>query len=57
MFFGWSLYDELKPWLPRLPPAEALRMATINPAQWHGAADSEGSIGKGKVGGPRPAAL
>ena len=45
---GFCIHDELE-WMTRagLSPAEALRTATINPAQFLGRADSDGSIRPG----------
>jgi imidazolonepropionase-like amidohydrolase len=46
---GWALHEELQALVAAgLSPAEALRMATINPAQWRGEAETQGSIEKGK---------
>ena len=46
---GFSLHHELE-WLVKagLSPMEALRSATLRPAQYFGIADSAGSIAKGK---------
>ncbi len=47
---GWFLHDELESLVAAgISPADALRMATINPARWRGETDSEGSVEKGKV--------
>jgi imidazolonepropionase-like amidohydrolase len=49
MIPGWSTHEELQA-LVRigLTPADALRLATLNAAQWRGASD-EGSVEQGKV--------
>lgn len=47
---GWSVHEELEELVGAgLTPAEALRMATINAAEWRGAAATEGSVERGKV--------
>ena len=50
MFPGWSMHEELADLVTAgFTTAEALRMATIDAARWRGEANTEGSIGKGKV--------
>jgi imidazolonepropionase-like amidohydrolase len=47
---GFSLHDELALLVRSgLTPLEALRTATYNPAEFLGALDSLGTVGKGKV--------
>ncbi len=49
MMPGWSTHEELEALVQvGLTPAEALRLATVNAAQWRGDADA-GEIGPGKV--------
>jgi imidazolonepropionase-like amidohydrolase len=50
MFPGWSLHEELENLVKAgLTPADALRMATINPARWRGVEATEGTVEKGKI--------
>jgi imidazolonepropionase-like amidohydrolase len=46
---GWSAHEELEAFVRiGLTPAEALRLATVNPAKWRGDAE-EGAVEQGKV--------
>ena len=47
---GFSIHEEMQAIVKAgLTPADALRMATINPAKWRGDAETTGTIEKGKV--------
>ena len=50
VFPGFGLHDELSLLVEAgLTPAEALRAATLSPAQYLGTADSLGTVEKGKI--------
>jgi imidazolonepropionase-like amidohydrolase len=50
VFPGFSLHEELELLVRSgLSPLEALRAATYNPAEYLGALDSLGTVGRGKV--------
>ncbi len=47
---GWSMVEEMEALVKvGLPPAEVLRMATVNPAKWRGELEREGTVDPGKV--------